>query len=616
MLLVLFLLFGGLIIERPLSCQRTLRPFVRIDTLPSRNHDLGAGKRRRSMNDEHRLSGIASRSLLSRRRLIRGGVLGGTGMALVAAGCGTRGRPAKPGSSGQGAQQAKPGGILSYAGGAAGSYDTQGRTFDPMIQTQFGAKSYTLFYQRLLAYNLVSYKIEAELAQKWEQPSPTDYLFTLQPGVKWQNKAPVNGRALTADDIIYSLERGRTNDPRFFSRSLLTLVDKIEAPSPTTIRITTKGPDNSTLTKLSVEELAILSHEAYEKFPKQTTAEGAVGTGPFIMTAMEENVSAEYVRNPDYWKPGRPYLDGFRTRAFPDTQATYAAFGGGQVDIAAVPGSATKDYIAKQGPGFTPKWFPNDDGTLLYPNTKIKPFDDLRVTRALRLLLDHNEFKTSWAEVWTGRGKYTSLFPTAFGDSDLSEDEYGKYLEWKQPKDEAAKEALSLLSAAGITKDKPLKFSILFQANNQSITAGVQLLQAQWKKFSQGALDPQLKGVDQQSINATRANGQFDYAFTGHTAGMVNADIWLSSTYRTGGSLNFGGFSDPAFDAMIDKQRAIFDEKQQKSAVRDILLYAIDHVPVMFPAGGYTLNAVRPRVQEYSPEHDLNGRQYEWIWLS
>jgi peptide/nickel transport system substrate-binding protein len=571
------------------------------------------------MFEEQRRRHVPATRPLSRRRLLRGAALGGSGLALLAAGCSTGRRAGSTGASsgpGQAAQQPKKGGILSYAGGAAGSYDTQGRTFDPMIQTQFGAKSYTLFYQRLLAYNLVSYKLEPDLAQKWEQPAPTEYLFTLQPGVKWQNKPPVNGRPLTTDDILYSLERARTNDPKFLSRSLLTLIDKIEAPNSTTIRITTKGADASTLVKLSVEELAVLSHEAYDKFPKQTTAEGAVGTGPFILTAMEENVSAEYVRNPDYWKPGRPYLDGFRTRAFPDTQATYAAFEGGQVDIAAVPGSASKEYITKQGAGFTPKWFPNDDGTLLYPNTKVKPFDDLRVTRALRLLIDHTEFKTGWAEVWNGRGRWGSLFPTASADWDLSEDEYAQHLEWKQPKDEAAKEALSLLNAAGFSKDKPLKFSILFQSNNQSITAGVQLLQAQWKRLGQGALDPQIKGVDQQSINAARVNGQFDYAFTGHTAGMVDADIWLSSTYRTGGSLNFGGFSDPTFDAMIDKQRSMFDEKQRRAAVRDIILYAIDRVPILFPAGGYTLNAVKPRVQDYSPEHDLNGRQYEWIWLS
>jgi ABC-type transport system substrate-binding protein len=67
---------------------------------------------------------------------------------------------------------------------------------------------------------------------------------------------------------------------------------------------------------------------------------------------------------------------------------------------------------------------------------------------------------------------------------------------------------------------------------------------------------------------------------------------------------------------MIDKQRAIFDDTQRKAAVKQILLYAIDNVPILLPSGGYNLNAVKSRVQGYSPEHDLNGRQYEWIWLS
>src|SRR6476469_9958200 len=119
------------------------------------------------------------RRLLNRRHLLRAASAGGAGLALAAAGCGKSGTPS-PSAKPSGAQQPKRGGVLTYAGGAAGSYDTQGRTFDPMIQTQFGAKSYTLFYQRLLAYNLVSYKLEPELAQKWEQPGPTEYLFTLQ----------------------------------------------------------------------------------------------------------------------------------------------------------------------------------------------------------------------------------------------------------------------------------------------------------------------------------------------------------------------------------------------------------------------------------------------------
>jgi len=72
------------------------------------------------------------------------------------------------------------------------------------------------------------------------------------------------------------------------------------------------------------------------------------------MKTVEENVAAEYVRNPDYWKPGKPYFEGFRTRHFPGNQTGYSAFLAGEVDVALLAGTDTKAYIDKQGPGFTP----------------------------------------------------------------------------------------------------------------------------------------------------------------------------------------------------------------------------------------------------------------------
>ncbi|HTE85735.1 MAG TPA: ABC transporter substrate-binding protein, partial [Dehalococcoidia bacterium] len=273
---------------------------------------------------------------------------------------------------------------------------------------------------------------------------------------------------------------------RFFSRSLLSLVDKIEAPDAGTIRIATKGADASTLKKLSAENLGILAHEILEKYPKPTTAEAAVGTGPFIMQSVEENVSAEYVRNPDYWKAGLPYLDGIRVKAFSDQLTAWAAFSANQVDVALAPPSEIQNYTARQGPGFTPDWFADDTTySFLAPNTKLKPMDDVRVTRALRLLVDHGEFISAWANTQYGRGTHGSVFPTALSAWDLTEDEYKQRTEWKQPKDEAAKEAIALLTAAGFTRDNPLRFTLVGQSGVAG-EAALQLLQAQWKRWSQG----------------------------------------------------------------------------------------------------------------------------------
>jgi peptide/nickel transport system substrate-binding protein len=569
------------------------------------------------MNDGDSRGRMPSRRRVSRRALLRSTSIGAAGFVAAAAGC-SNSRTSAGSSGGVGApaaKQPKRGGILNYAGGVAGSYDTRGVGFDPAVNLQFASKAYDLFYERLLAYNLRSYAIEPELAQKWEQPSPTEYVFHLQPGVKWQNKAPVNGRPLTADDIISSLERARSDDPRFVNRSLLTSVEKMTAPDAATVRVTTSGPNAGQLNVFAVDSLAIVAREVADKFPKFGTAESAMGTGAFIMKSAEEQVGAEYVRNPDYWKPGLPYLDGLRTKHFPDYLTAFSAFTAGQVDVSLMPGASVKQYLAQQGPGFTPEWYPDDTIVFEYPNLRTKPMDDARVVRAMRLFIDHDEFIKGWAETQFGKGGYGSILPPALADWDLTPDEYRQHLEWKQPKDDAAKEALSLLSSAGYTRDTPLKFGLLGLTDPPN-AAAAQLMQAQWKRLSQGAVDIELKLYDTATYTQIRNSHQFTYGHFGQSTGMVDPDIWLNTIYRTGASQNHSGFTDAQVDMLIDKQRQSFDEKERRSIVKQILLYMIDHGPSTIGATRYFLQGVNPKVQNHVPEYFLNGRLYENVWLS
>jgi ABC-type transport system substrate-binding protein len=242
--------------------------------------------------------------------------------------------------------------------------------------------------------------------------------------------------------------------------------------------------------------------------------------------------------------------------------------------------------------------------------------DDPRVTRALRLLLDHDDLIKSWAEVQYGRGAYGSVFPTALSAWDLTPDEYRTHLEWKQPKDEAAKEALSLLSAAGYTKDKPLRFEFLAGTSNPAIVPAIQLIQAQWKRLSQGVVDAQLQFVDGPAGQARLANRQFTFDLIGTSTGVVDPDSWLTAMFHSDGSLNYTGWSDPQADAMIDKQRTIFDETQRKAAVKEIVLYLIDHAASTITANRFFLQGLKPQVQNHVPEYFLNGRQYQTVWLS
>jgi len=555
---------------------------------------------------------------ISRRRALRGAAIGGAGLGVaLAAACG-RGSSssggAQPSTASKAGGQPKKGGILNHPGGTAGSFDTLSLGFDSHIQGLSTAQSYTLFYQRLLAYDPLTYNVQPELGQKWEQISPTEYRFTLQPGVKWHDKPPVSGRALTTDDFLYSYQRVQTKDPLFINRSLLDFIDKIEAPDASTLKITTKSPNASTLLTLAHDSLTIEAKEAMEKWPKPSTADQVIGTGAFVMTAMEDGVGGQYSRHPNYWKPGQPYLDQLRTRQFNDLLTSWSAFQAGQVDVSLLPGTEVDGFVAKQGPGYKPNWFPDYTVSQCVPNIRVKPLNDARIVQALRLLIDHDEFIKAWANPQYGHGGYGSIFAASLSAWDLTDDEYRSNLEWKQPKDDAAKQAVTLLAAAGYSKDKPLQLDIN-AVNKDHDQAAATLLQAQWKKWSQGAVDAQLKLTDTATAQQIRAALSFQWGNYGLSPGMPDPDPWLFSSYKTGASGNYSGYSDPQVDAMIDKQRAIFDETQRKAVVKDIVKYMIDHAPETITATRYFLTAVGPKVRGFTPEYYLNGRMYQSVWL-
>jgi peptide/nickel transport system substrate-binding protein len=535
---------------------------------------------------------------------------------VAAAGCGrsTSSNTGTSAGAASSAEKPRTGGIFNHPGGTAGSFDTLGLNFDPHIQGQSSAQSYTLFYERLVGYNPLTYKVEPELAQKWEQVSPTELRFSIHPGVKWHNKPPVNGRAMTADDIIYSLQRVQTNDPKFINRSLVSFIDKMEAPDSSTIRITTKAPNASALFTLSEDSLAVLAKEAIEKWPQPITADQTIGTGAFVMAAIEEKVGGDYTRNPDYWRPGRPYLDRVRTHQFNDLLTAWSAFQAGQMDTALLPGTEVPGFVAKQGAGYTPPWFPDYTVSICMPNLRVKPFDDPRVVRALRLMVDHDEFITAWANPQYGHGGYGSVFSAAMAPWDLTPDEYRGYLEWKSPKDDAAKEALSLLSAAGYNKDNGLHIT-LNAVNKDHDQAAAQLLQSQWKRLSQGVVDAQLALADTATAQNIRAARSFAWGNYGISPGPPDPDAWLSACIMTGGSQNYAGYSDAQVDAMIEKQRGIFDDAQRKAAVKEIVKYVVDKGPNTITATRYFLNAVGPKVQGFTPEYYLNGRLYQNVWM-
>src|SRR5438445_13867266 len=167
-----------------------------------------------------------SRFALSRRELL---ALGGAGLATAAQ---ARFSPAL-------AQSPKRGGTLSLR-----LWDPP--HWDPHLTISYKTHiAYSFTHSRLLRHKAGpaiqpgTFPIEGDLAESWTQPNETTYIFKLRKGVRWQNKPPVNGRELTAEDVVFSVNHFLTVQGNA-NAYMLKSVDKVEALDKYTVKFTLK----------------------------------------------------------------------------------------------------------------------------------------------------------------------------------------------------------------------------------------------------------------------------------------------------------------------------------------------------------------------------------------
>src|SRR5262249_62238479 len=153
-----------------------------------------------------------------------------------------------------------------------------------------------------------------------EMPTPTDggktYTFKIREGVKFHDGSP-----LTADDVAETWRMiAQPPDGVVSAReSFYMMVDKVEAPNPTTVVFRLKFATSAFLPALADPFTYIYKKAILDKDP-HWYEKNIMGSGPFKFAGYEVGQSIKGVRNPDYYHPGQPYLDGF-TGIFAPKQA-------------------------------------------------------------------------------------------------------------------------------------------------------------------------------------------------------------------------------------------------------------------------------------------------------
>lgn len=353
-----------------------------------------------------------------RPRWSRRGALAVGGAAAFLAACGggdTKDQAGKatsaPASSsgGSAAQATAPASLpAAGAGGSIRLHDNGDPvSFDYIKTWSYRSMQYTsMTYPRLLKFETkpgvgpIDFLITSDLAQKLpEQPDPTTYVFKLRPA-KWENKAPLNGRALTADDVVKNWQRFTAEHP---SRALLTSdVDKVEAVAPDTVKFTLRAPLGPFVNHIGHQGVFYIQ-------PPELLSGGGLekdmwSAGPYLFKGYEVGSRVTFERNPAYFLPDRPLLKQVSYELIPDASTTQSALRSKQLDSLAWAVAVTPNDVAamkKDIPDATFLAHPRQGNGWFGMDLADPRFADKRVRQAISMALNRDEQVKVYGEaIW------------------------------------------------------------------------------------------------------------------------------------------------------------------------------------------------------------------------
>jgi peptide/nickel transport system substrate-binding protein len=447
--------------------------------------------------------------------------------------------------------------------------------------------------------------LEPDLAESWIQPNDTTYVFKLRKGARWHNKPPLNGREVTADDVKYSFDRFmQSTNP---NRGLLEQVEKVEVVDKYTVKFTLKEPFAWFLDALASTSTWIVAKEAVEQYGDLKRPESCVGTGPFMLERYEPNLRLTYVRNPNYFIPGLPHVDGVDVSIETDPASAFAGWLSGRYDFGPEYGMVVRrsdlDAAKQRKPGLQTLDYIVVFGGITWVHVDQEPFKDLRVRRAIAIA-------TNWKEVletnaWSqGHGLPNPAIPAAFRDWSIPIDQLPP--DGRRLYDFDPREAKRLLTEAGLGSG--LKTSLETTAGyGPDFIDAVQVTLAGWKK---GGIDAELKLKEYGAFVSSTIFGKFDKMGTGLFGAWTDPDSYLYRYFIPGQALNAQGINDPKLTEMIKLQRRTFNVAKRREIVYDIQRYVAQNVWGLYGPSVSAVAAWEPYVKNFAPNigHDYGGR--------
>ena len=231
--------------------------------------------------------------------------------------------------------------------------------------------------------------VEPDLAERWEAPDDTTYVFSLRKGVRWHNKPPLNGRELVAEDVKFTFDRF-LKEKGNQDRELLESVDRVEVVDRYTVKFLLKQPYVWLINTLAYpRSMWIIAPEVVDQFGDLKKPEAAIGTGPFLLERYEPNVKTVFKRNPGYFRTGQPWVDGVEWLVLEDPSSGLAMYRTGQIDAGPwhwwVVRQADLEALQKSHPNLVYQDVVSNVSSAIYLHTDQPRSEERRVGKECRL---------------------------------------------------------------------------------------------------------------------------------------------------------------------------------------------------------------------------------------
>ena len=424
------------------------------------------------------------------------------------------------------------------------------------------------------------------LAESWAtKPGAKEWVFKLRQSVTFHN-----GRELTADDVVYSLNRHRGADSKSSARALLAGVSDIKGTGPHEITITL-GSGNADFPY-------VLADYHFGIIPEGSNPTAGTGTGAFLLDAFQPGVRAVTKRNPNDWRSDRGFVDSVESLAINDPTARLSALQSGRVHLisrvdpkvaALVESNPELQLFNVSGAGHCTFAMRCDQA----------PYNNNELRLALKNAVDREALVKG---VLRGYGKIGNDQPIPSFDPFYAPD----IPQYSYDPDKAR---------FHFKKAAPTE-AIVISVSDTAAPGAVEAVQV----FQETA---RKAGITIQ-IDRTPNDGYWDNVWmkkpfsVGAWSGRPTADLMLSQVYQSDAKWNETYWKRPEFDQLLLQARSELDESKRKAIYRELQLMIHDDGGAIIPIFFNYLDAGSKKVRGFvlNPTYQMSGfRAPEKVWL-